>query len=77
MAQVILSHHIKEAENVEYPANVEIKPDVKCIKDEEEVQFVDDTCCRFDDIILCTGKYQLHVKVNSFSKKKFYSNTRL
>lgn len=53
--QVVLSHHTKEAVNTEYPSNVTKKPDVSLVKDEEELEFVDGSCCRFDTIIYCTG----------------------
>lgn len=50
---------MKEAEGTVYPSNVSKKPDVKRIKDEETVEFVDGSCCRFDAIIMCTGKTDL------------------
>ena len=52
---VVLSHHTKEAVNTEYPANVSKKPDVLRVKDDEELEFVDGSCCRFDTILYCTG----------------------
>lgn len=50
--KVVLSHHVKDAENIEF---VEQKPDIKRILDEETVEFVDGTCCRFHCILFCTG----------------------
>jgi len=52
---VVLSHHIKEADNTEYPSNVLKKPDVRKINNNEDVEFVDGSCCGFDAIFYCTG----------------------
>lgn len=53
--QVVLSHHMKEPISTKYPSNVSMKPDVRTIKNFEEVEFVDGSCCCFDTILLCTG----------------------
>lgn len=60
---------MKEAEGTEYPSNVEKKPDVKCIKDGETVEFVDGSCCRFDAILMCTGEL-----IHFLDKHQFRSN---
>ncbi|XP_025836607.1 flavin-containing monooxygenase FMO GS-OX-like 2 isoform X2 [Agrilus planipennis] len=52
--KVVLSHHSKEPITTKYPSNVELKPDVRCIR-EKEVEFIDGTCCCFDAIFYCTG----------------------
>lgn len=54
-SQVVLSHHLKEPITTEYPSNVMQKPDVRCIRGDEKVEFVDGSCCRFDAILCCTG----------------------
>ncbi|KAL3286893.1 hypothetical protein HHI36_001380 [Cryptolaemus montrouzieri] len=50
--KVVLSHHVKEVENVSF---VEQKPDVYRILDGTVVEFVDGSCCPFDCILFCTG----------------------
>ncbi|KAL3286885.1 hypothetical protein HHI36_001373 [Cryptolaemus montrouzieri] len=50
--KVVLSHHVKEAENVNF---LEQKPDIYRILDSTMVEFVDGSCCPFDCILFCTG----------------------
>ncbi|XP_044263463.1 senecionine N-oxygenase-like [Tribolium madens] len=54
--QVVISYDMTKKEvKGEYPSNVVKKPQVLCIKDKEEVEFIDGSCCSFDTIIYCTG----------------------
>lgn len=53
--QVVLSHHVTEPINTKYPSNVDLKPDVQRIIDFNKIEFVDGTCCCFDEILFCTG----------------------
>ncbi|XP_060532608.1 senecionine N-oxygenase-like [Cylas formicarius] len=52
---VVLSHHSSEPINTQYPPNVELRPDVKRVIEFNKVEFVDGTCCCFDEILHCTG----------------------
>ncbi|XP_066152346.1 senecionine N-oxygenase-like isoform X2 [Euwallacea fornicatus] len=51
---VVLSHRMSELKT-QYPANVEIRPDVQRILNFNKVEFVDGSCCCFDAILFCTG----------------------
>uniref|UniRef100_A0A6P7FIB3 Flavin-containing monooxygenase n=1 Tax=Diabrotica virgifera virgifera TaxID=50390 RepID=A0A6P7FIB3_DIAVI len=53
--KVYFSHHSSQAAKTIFPINVEHKPDIKRIIDGGTVEFVDDSCCCVDAIILCTG----------------------
>ncbi|KAH1015166.1 hypothetical protein HUJ05_012935 [Dendroctonus ponderosae] len=52
---VVLSHRVAEPIKTQYPANVEIRPDIKRILDFDKVEFIDGTCCGFNAILFCTG----------------------
>lgn len=52
---VVLSHHCEEANATQYPENVQKKPDIARFVGDNEVEFSDGSCCRFDTILFCTG----------------------
>lgn len=54
--QVVVSYDMSKKEvKGEYPSNLLKKPVVRCIKNGEEIEFVDGSCCGFDAIVYCTG----------------------
>ncbi|XP_030764741.1 senecionine N-oxygenase-like [Sitophilus oryzae] len=52
---VVLSHRVPDPIKTQYPENVQLKPDVQRILNFNKVEFIDGSCCCFDEILFCTG----------------------
>lgn len=52
--QVVISYR-SHGFTAEFPSNLFKKPEVLRINEEQQVEFVDGSCCSFDAILYCTG----------------------
>ncbi|RZC37308.1 FMO-like and/or Pyr redox 3 domain containing protein, partial [Asbolus verrucosus] len=55
VAEHVRIFHTEATATVKFRSNVSKKPDVLRIKDDNEVEFTDNSCDRFDSIVYCTG----------------------